>query len=216
MTVISPVTTPIAQIQIEPGSVVKFTNLTWLEFAALLQEWGEDRAARMTYYQNILEVMVPLPEHEVLKKIIADIVKILLKKTNRNFQSFGSTMFKQEGIVGLEPDACFYIANAQQMLDRRRLDPDDPPPDLAIEIDLNSRTSLGAYAALSVPELWIYEPPNLRIYILENSTYQQRDRSPLFANLPLPEIIAETLEQSWKIGYSQALNTFESAIASWL
>jgi Uma2 family endonuclease len=42
----------------------------------------------------------------------------------------------------IEPDACFYILNYQRMIGHRRLLPDDPPPDLAIETDVISKTTI--------------------------------------------------------------------------
>jgi Uma2 family endonuclease len=42
--------------------------------------------------------------------------------------------------------------------DKQRLDMTlEPPPDLAIEADVTSKTTVEAYAALKVPELWIYD-----------------------------------------------------------
>jgi len=214
MTVLPLTKTPIAHLQIEPGSVVKIPNLSWSEFETLLDEWGEKRAARIIYFQETLEIMVPLPEHEIAKDIIADLVKVLLKKNNQNYKSFGSTTFRKLGVVGLEPDACFYINNMTQILGHLRLQPNDPPPDLAIEIDVTSRTSLEAYAALGIPELWIYNSQGLKIYLLENNTYQERDRTPLFPNLPLRDIIPQIIKRSWEVGDYQALIEFESLVAS--
>jgi hypothetical protein len=41
------------------------------------------------------------------------------------------------------------------MIGRRKLEPNDPPPDLAIQTDVTSKTTLDAYEAIAVPELWI-------------------------------------------------------------
>lgn len=37
------------------------------------------------------------------------------------------------------------------MIGRRKLEPNDPPPDLAIETDVTSKTTLDAYVAIAVP-----------------------------------------------------------------
>jgi len=138
MIVITPVLKPVSQITLSPGSVVTIPNITWLEFESILQELGEKRRTRIAYSKSTLEIMVPLPEHERPKDLISDIVKILLKSAGRRYEPFGSTTFKREGAAGVEPDACFYILNYQRMIGRRRLLPDDPPPDLAIETDVTS------------------------------------------------------------------------------
>lgn len=115
MTAKTPVVKPISQIQLAAGSAVTIPNINWQEFELILQELGEKRAAKIAYSNNTLEIMLPLPEHEILKDLISDIVKILLKKTDQKYQPFASTAFKKEGVAGVEPDASFYIQNYQHL-----------------------------------------------------------------------------------------------------
>lgn len=203
------VTKPISQLQLAPGSLLTVPDINWAEFEAVLTELGNHRAARVAYCGNTLEIMVPLPEHEKPKEIISDIVKTLLKASNRRYEPFGSTTFRKEGIAGVEPDACFYIVNYQRMIGRRRLEPDDPPPDLAIETDVTSKTTLGAYVAIAVPELWIYANDKLTIYCWQNGRYKTVSESPTFPGLPLIQWIPQTVARSWQIGSSQALDELE-------
>lgn len=205
MTTTIPFVTPVNQIRLAPGSRVTIADISWPEFELMLQELGENRSARLNYSNGTLEIMVPLPEHERAKELISDIVKMLLKATKKKYEPFGSTTFKQERIAGVEPDACFYIENYQRMINRRRLQPDDPPPDLAIECDVTSKTTLDAYQAIKVPELWVYDSGKLTIYILQNDNYIQSDTSPTFPNICLTEIIPAAIERSWQVGSVQAL-----------
>jgi Uma2 family endonuclease len=214
MTAITPVVKPVSQMQLAPGSVVTIQDVSWQEFESILQEMGEKRAARVAYSKGSLEIMVPLPEHERPKDLISDIVKILLKRTGRRYEPFGSTTFKRENTAGVEPDACFYIQNYQQMIGRRRLEPDAPPPDLAIETDVTSKTTLDAYEAIAVPELWIYDSGRLTIYLLTQGQYIKSDTSPTFVNIPLTQIIPATVESAWEVGSVEALEEFERAIAT--
>jgi len=161
-----------------------------------------------------LEMMVPLPEHEKPKDLISDIVKILLKMTARRYEPFGSTTFKRENTAGVEPDACFYIQNYQRMIGRRRLEPDDPPPDLAIETDVTSKTTLNAYEAIAVPELWIFDSGKLTIYLLRDGQYIESDTSPTFPDVLLTQIIPATVERAWQEGSVQALEEFQTALAN--
>ena len=126
-----PVTKPVSQIQLSPGSIVRIPNVSWQEFESILQELGENRSSRIAYSDQIIEIMVPLPEHEIPKEIISDLVKIILRKKGIRYESFGSTTFKKEDAAGIEPDACFYIKNYQSMIGVRRLQNDSLPPDLA-------------------------------------------------------------------------------------
>ncbi|NEP83078.1 MAG: hypothetical protein F6K39_36025 [Okeania sp. SIO3B3] len=56
---------------------------------------------------------------------------------------------------------------------------EDPPPDLAIEIDITSISldRLTIYAALGVREIWIFDGENLFIYCFDNGSYQEREKS---------------------------------------
>jgi Uma2 family endonuclease len=207
-----PVAKPISQLQLAPGSVVTIPDVTWDEFEAILQEMGQKRAARVAYSNNTLEIMVPLPEHEKPNELISDIVKLLLRRSKRNYEPFGSTTFKRQGKAGVEPDACFYIQNYHQMIGRRRLEPTDPPPDLAIETDVTSKTTLDAYEALEVPELWVYGNGKLTIYLLQGN-YVESGHSSTFPNLPLTELIPAAIERAWQGGTVQALEEFEATIS---
>ncbi|MCA1995271.1 MAG: Uma2 family endonuclease [Coleofasciculus sp. S288] len=213
MTAVSSVVKPVSQIRLAPGSAVTIPNVSWEEFESILQEMGEKRAARVAYSKGMLEIMVPLPEHEVPRDLISDIVKTLLKAKGIRYQPFGSTTFKQENTAGVEPDACFYIQNYQRMIGRRRLEPDDPPPDLAIETDVTSKTTLDAYEAIAVPELWIYDSGKLTLYLLKDGKYIKSDTSPTFPTIPLTQLIPATVERAWRVGSVQALEEFENVIA---
>ena len=212
MIVITPVLKPVSQITLSPGSVVTIPNITWLEFESILQELGEKRRTRIAYSESTLEIMVPLPEHERPKDLISDIVKILLKSAGRRYEPFGSTTFKREGAAGVEPDACFYILNYQRMIGRRRLLPDDPPPDLAIETDVTSKTKIDAYKIIGVPEVWVYDSGRLRIYLLQDGEYVESDISPNFPKIAIAQLIPAAVERALQVGSCQALEEFESAI----
>lgn len=52
----------------------------------------------------------------------------------------------------------------------------DPPPDLAIEIDITSSSldRLAIYASLGITEVWRFDGDRLTIYVLEDGYYQVR------------------------------------------
>ncbi|MEG4488192.1 Uma2 family endonuclease [Microcoleus sp. D2_18a_B4] len=214
MIVITPVLKPVSQITLSPGSVVTIPNITWLEFESILQELGEKRRTRIAYSNSTLEIRVPLLDREIPKDLISDIVKNLLKSAGRIYEPFGSTTFKREGAAGVEPDACFYILNYQRMIGRRRLLPDDPPPDLAIETDVTSKTKIDAYKIIGAPEVWVYDSGRLLIYLLQDGEYVESDISPNFPEIAIAQLIPATVERAWQVGNLQALEEFESAILS--
>jgi Uma2 family endonuclease len=209
------VTIPIKAIQLTPGSMVTINNLTWQDFETILSELGEQRRVRLTYYQGNLEIMSPLAIHERPHRIIADIVKAILDVQGRDWEDFGSTTFKRPEIAGVEPDTCLYIQNAAQMRGCTQMDLDIyPPPDLAIESDVTSKTTLEVYATIGVPEVWIYSKQQLKIYLIKGVNYQENSSSPTFPNLSLTTLIPQLVEQAIHQGTSRMLRTLKNQLQS--
>lgn len=204
------------QIIVQPGNQLLLKDITWPMFETLLTELEESRASRLSYSKGTLEIMVPLPEHEVGKENIGDLVKILLEELDIEFWPLGSTTFKNEKMAqGVEPDACFYIQNEAAVRGKNRINLEtDPPPDLAIEIDLTSRTQLNNYEALGVPELWRYNGHKLEISVLQDGKYIKGDRSLLFPNFPIAHLIPQYLEQSKTAGRNVAMKAFRAWVRS--
>ncbi len=161
------------RLTIPPGQKVLLKDVSWQEFEEIITDLGESRSSRIAYANNTLEIMVPLPEHETRKVLIGDLLKALMEELDIEFWSLGSTTFKNELMSqGIEPDDCFYIENEAKVRGKERLDLTiDPPPDLALEIDVTSRTHTNIYASLGVGELWRFEKGKLQIYVLENNKY---------------------------------------------
>lgn len=210
------VTFELQQIDIQPGQHLILRQVSWKEFEAILEEMGEHRASRVAYYQGVLEIRMSLPEHETKKELISDFVKILLDELELDSQTFGSTTFKRpEMAAGIEPDNCFYIQNAALMIGKQRVNLSvDPPPDLAIEVDVTSKTKLDAYLTLAVPELWIYTEGKLQIFVLQQGEYLSTETSPIFGNLPVIGGILQFLQQSEILGDSAARRGFRQWVRS--
>jgi Uma2 family endonuclease len=200
------------QLRIQPGQQLLLEDISWQQFENILAELGEHRAARLSYSHGFLEIMVPLPEHEKAKEIIGDMVKILLEARQIAFESLGSTTLKNEHMTqAVEPDACFYIQNQAAVIGKNRLDMSvEPPPDLAIEIDLTSRTQLENYQILGVPELWRYGKQGLQINVLQAGKYIESDSSPTFPNTPIIELVNQYVQQSQVSGRTQAIQAFRN------
>lgn len=200
-------------VQLVPGQKVTLQPVSWQRFEEILDELSDRRSARIAYANGILEIMAPLPEHERSKVAISDLVKVLLRVQKRHWEPLGSTTFKREGMAaGIEPDDCFYIQNYQAVIGKDRLDLSvDPPPDLAIETDVTSKTERNAYEALGVPELWIYSGGILSIHVLHSGQYVE-SKSMIFPNIEITDLIPQYLQRAKEVGVSQALEEFEILI----
>ena len=81
-------------------------------------------------------------------------------------------------------------------------------PDLALEIDITSRTHPNIYEALNVPGLWRFERDKLQINVLREGKYVESEQSPTFPGMPRAEVIPQYLEQSKTTGRNASLRHF--------
>ena len=202
----------VTRITVPPGQTIVLENISWDEFEAILEDLGEKRGSRIAYDRGRLEIMTPLPEHEVNKVYISNFVEILLEELDIEFCPLGSTTFKNQSMFkGIEPDSCFYIQNEAAVRGKNRLDLTvDPPPDLALEIDITKRTHPDIYQSLGVPELWRYEKGKLQILLLVDGKYLESKTSGNFPNFALIEVIPQYLTQCRTEGRNKGIRAFRN------
>jgi len=198
------------QLIVKAGHQLLIKDVSWPAYKRILAELGDNRSSRIAYSQGMLEIMAPLPEHEVAKVIIGDLVKALLEELDLEFWSLGSTTFDKESMdAGVEPDDCFYIQNEARIRGKDRINLEiDPPPDLAIEIDITSRTRFNNYESLRVPELWRWNGSKLEINVLFDGKYVELNTSYIFPNLPINQVIPEYLMLSKTNGRNATMKAF--------
>ena len=200
----------VTRITVPPGQTVVLENISWDEFEAILKDLGESRGSRIAYDRGRLEIMTPLPEHEVNKVYLSNFVEILLEELDIEFCPLGSTTFKNQVMFkGIEPDSCFYIKNEAAVRGKYRLDLTiDPPPDLALEIDITNRSHPEIYQSLGVPELWQYKRQELKFLLLVNGEYIESQTSANFSEFPLLEVIPQYLTQCRTEGRNKGMKAF--------
>jgi Uma2 family endonuclease len=192
------VVTPTAATRVPPPEVevpqrLVFTHADW----AFYQEVSRRLAGRrvfITYRRGRLEVVTTSFLHEMISALLTEIVRTLAEETNTPFKPAGrATLAREDLDEGTEPDASFYVANQPRMRGRGEIRlPDDPPPDLAIEVEVTRR--LGErrtiYQELGVPEVWTYAvAAGLTVLLRQaDGTYAAADRSPTFPLLSPAEL----------------------------
>lgn len=130
-----------------------------------------------------------------------------------DYETLGSTTWKRQDLLaGVEPDNCFYIQN--ESLIRGNLEFDltqDPPPDLALEIALTSKSlaRFPIYARLRIPEIWRYDKGQFKIYQLQDETYVETKKSLAFPNFPVQEIVS-FIQQNRQLGKKYLRRAFRS------
>ena len=203
--------TPVEQ-QTTPENRVVLKGVSWSTFKALLADVGDDRTWRIAYDRGVLEIRMPLEEHEEPKRLIESFIEAIVDELEIELRSLGSLTLEREDLTrAVEPDSCFYIQNESLVRGRNINLPNDPPPDLAIESDYtNSSVNKDAiYAALGVPELWRYRRQSLQVYQLVEGKYETteiytlslHDALPIFCALCGKKIliVRKTLQLSAKL-----------------
>lgn len=204
-------TLQLRQIKVSPGQSVHFEDVDWPEFEAILAELGNSRGTRIAYRNRTLTIVAPLFEHEKSKVVLGDLATVLLDALGIDHDASGSTTLKRKDLgKGVEPDDSFYIQNYEQVLNKDRIDLNvDPPPDLAIEVDLTSKTDIDVYEALGIPELWRYDNGRLRIDVLQDGKYVQVKESPTFPGWPLIELASRYVQKAKQMGRGKARREFQ-------
>jgi len=200
----------IAQIETLQGQTTIVHDIDWQQFEAILEDLGDNRASRIAYFDGVLEIRMPLPEHERTKVIISNLLVILLEELDWEWESLGSSTFKTKSMkAGIEPDDCFYIKNYVAMIGKKRLDMSiDPSPDIAIEVDLTSNTQISAYEALAVAEIWRYANGKLSIRLLREGKYVESLVSLSFPDFPVIDGISQFLERGTELSISSLRREF--------
>jgi Uma2 family endonuclease len=190
-------------------------GISWNLYENLLAEIGDNGKARLSYYRGDLEFMTPLPSHENYNRQIDRAIVVLAEELNMDYNLFGSMTIKRPDLEsGKEPDSCYYIANEAAVRGKTKFDfTQDPPPDLAVEIDITSSSlnQLTLYATLGVSEVWRYDGKTLIFYRLQSGKYAIVDRSPTFKMLP-PDRVLEFLSDCQIHGVNQAVKLLKEWI----
>jgi Uma2 family endonuclease len=189
-------------------------GVSWQTFKALLAEVGDDRAWRIAYDQGVLEIRMPLTEHEEPKALIEDFVSCIADELGIEVRRLGALTLDREDLRrAVEPDTCFYIQNESLVRGKSITLPDDPPPDLVLESDYTSSSlnKFTIYASLGVPELWRYRQQTLQVYQLVEGKYEPSEKSLAFPLLPVAEVPG-FIEPSKTIGQRAAVRAFRARI----
>lgn len=165
----------VASMQVNQRLILQ--GISWDFYERLLDEFKGSNALHFAYNNGILEVEVPLLKHERPTEILRDLITNICIEKEIDLLNAGKTTFRQRmKAKGVEPDSCFYIQNEARV--RGLLDLDlnvNPPPDLVIEVDVTSPSldKLPIYAALGVPEVWLYKGEKVEFLKLIGGKYRE-------------------------------------------
>jgi Uma2 family endonuclease len=179
------------KIELPPGAVLKLLG-NWQEYLMLVLQLGDRAFPRIKYRPGEILLMASLPEHGRDASLLADIAKVFLDRLEQRYDSFTPITMSLPEISGIEPDYCFYIENWRAVVGKKRIDwENDPPPDLAIEVDVTSYTDINDYLPYKVPEVWLLKNNHLLVYKFAVESYVLGESS-YFSNVR--EIVQQCLQ----------------------
>lgn len=179
-----------------PRNCLLLHEVDWQTYSQLLRTFAERPAVRLTYDRGDLEIMSPLREHEDASYLVGRFIAVLTEELDLPMSGGGSTTLRRRKKQrGLEPDECYWITNEAKVRGKKRLNLRvDPPPDLAIEVDVtrSSLNRMGIYARLGVPEVWrLDDGQTLTFHVLgKDSMYAEATHSLAFPLITPADLLA--------------------------
>jgi Uma2 family endonuclease len=164
-------------LELEPEDQrITLSDITWEQYETLLTIVGDRPGYRLTYLDGTLEILMPSPEHEAIKKTIARLLERYAEELDIIIHGLGSATFRKAlKAKGLEPDECYCIDQIKDV------------PDFAIEINLTSGgiDKLTIYKGLGIHEVLVWKNKALVLYDLRSDSPVIIERSQFFPKLDL-------------------------------
>ena len=186
----------------------------WDFYEEILKEFEDSNALHFAYDDGFLEVEVPTGRHERPYRLLTDLVKLICLELEIDADDSGSTTLRKKvKLKGVEPDTCFYIQNEPEIRGKMEIDlAADPPPDLVIEVDVTSPSldKMPIYAALEVPEVWLYKGERVEFYQLNGKEYREIERS-----IALPILSSGEAMEFLQKGLSESPSAWARAVREW-
>ena len=194
-----PVSSPVRTSAVpEPDREVVVRRMTlhgvpWPLYEQLLEVVGEG-LPRLTYDRGVLEMEMLSETHEALSWITGRFIEAFAEESGIDYKALGSTTWRRQEVAGgLEADESYYIQNYAKVHGRKIDLAVDPPPDLAVEIDLSTPDveKASIYARLGVPEIWRWRNGRLIVLGLRaDGSYATMEQSIALPGFPLEELVA--------------------------
>ena len=197
------------------GATLVIHDCSWESYEQLLDSIGDRPGLRISYDHGRLEILSPSRKHERYSRIPDLIVAIYCEIRGLKCELYGHTTWKLKGVSkGVEPDACYYVRNAERVIGETEIRLEShPPPDIAVEIDMtnSSLQKFVIYSALSVPEIWRFDGRTFTFYALEDGKYAEIPES---RQLPgfTGAMLLEAIQDSETRGQTSALKAFRQRL----
>lgn len=146
----------------ETGTQAVIQGVSWDSYETLLTKLEDNSHYRVSYLDEILEIVSPSRKHETTKSRLGDLVKFYFYKKRIKYTPMGSTTVRNRlKKAGAEPDECFSMGAEEKEI-----------PDLALEVIITSGSfkKLETYRRLGVKEVWFWKKNQLTLFHLREET----------------------------------------------
>lgn len=107
-----PAPEPKAELQPVGEQRVVLHGLSWQAYLQILEALPPARGSRLTYDDGVLEITVPLEDHEFSGRLIERFILTLVELMGMKLKTMGSTTMNYPQLKkGAEPDNAYYIQN---------------------------------------------------------------------------------------------------------
>lgn len=193
-------------------------SVAWETYTTIGDALDGHRGVRVLYQDGTLTVMVKSREHELFAERLGYFVAWVAAAVGRPCEPCGQMTLRRKDLdAGVEGDKTFYVGpNADKMRGVREVNLEvDPPPDLAIEVELThpADEALATYAKLGVPEVWRFDAVRWTMTFLRRQDNGQYVVSPNSAAFPAlsPQHVIEQLKRAAEAGTTPWL----AGLADW-
>lgn len=179
----------------------RLTGLGDWETYLMMDRLCEKRGMRVRFHRGIIEVKSLTFPHQSLKKNIRQFVATFCDIRDIDYNAWGSTTQRVEGVMGGEPDDSFSFGAEMKA-----------QPDLFIEVALSSGgiDKLEFWSELKAAEVWIWQNKRLHVFVLRGDGYEPVSQSAVLPGIDL-KLIEELAEMK---PHSKAIREFQQRCAS--
>ncbi len=198
----TPVQPPTATLGRLPDKYQIFGDRSWTQFEHLRKGYEGCNGLRLSFWNGVIEVLVPGQDQEIFSHIIGWFVTTFLGLKGIEFVATGSADQEKPKIAFLQPDQSYCLGSRKAI------------PDLSIEVVFSSGglNKLAKYRALGVLEVWFWEDGTLKLYHLRADGYEKIEQSELAGLVDLDLDLLKRCIILGETDMSSAMRIFMEAI----
>lgn len=184
----------IAPIKSLPDGSVATIPMSWADYQQLVANRGDRTTPRLKYANGYLTLKMPTFKHGQLDAIVADLIVAVLNQQQRDYVRTTPVTLQIPEQAGIEPDHCFWVTNWAAVSGKSRIDlATDPPPDIAVEVDVTNFTNIADYIPFGISEVWLIRGETLAIFALAPDGYNQAESSQFFPEVDVSNFYQQVM-----------------------